>query len=602
MNLKIASLSVQHKPGIKSAPLTSGNGSGKFSSTLRELMNPAQSNAFHRSKRPLQSGLSPNKKYAFYLESLRKGLLAKGKLLTNISLKKEDLPLLKEFLLHSGFSKEDAEKILKDLAENHPGGEINLSKLFLKIAELGPPRKGIPKPITLEPSAAPYIESALRYLGLTPTEVQEALSAAGVGGGGLDLSKFVVRLKEISNRMTEKTRVLVDQNSLHQISKNLEGIGIQIPNKGKGEQISIQDFIKALEQLTGRMDKGNQLPADVKWNIDRILEKVVIAHERDRPLSLFLPPSELKLTKRSSQEKTGKEGKPVEKENLFSPLKGQDGRQPKVRSHSVQDPGRGPKDGTKEGAYSLKSETRTPDIARNAPSSPFSEAVNRVKEGQTKASSLSDLNPAPGLKRGAKDLNPGRVPKGGTKDGAYNLKSETRTPDIAHNTPGSPFSEAIHRVKEGRKMDAGRHSLPTRVMDQVGKQIARSIQRGERIIRFQLRPPDLGFMKVEMDIKDNVLRLGLITENSSVKELLLSHVQELKEALVQQGIKLEKVDIQINYNFNQSLANSKEELEEKQRSRREFNRTPFTGEGDMEDPQAVARTMATKDHLLDLVA
>ncbi len=151
-------------------------------------------------------------------------------------------------------------------------------------------------------------------------------------------------------------------------------------------------------------------------------------------------------------------------------------------------------------------------------------------------------------------------------------------------------------------MDAGRHSLPTRVMDQVGKQIARSIQRGERIIRFQLRPPDLGFMKVEMDIKDNVLRLGLITENSSVKELLLSHVQELKEALVQQGIKLEKVDIQINYNFDQSLANSKEELEEKQRSRREFNRTPFTGEGDMEDPEAVARTMATKDHLLDLVA
>ena len=95
-------------------------------------------------------------------------------------------------------------------------------------------------------------------------------------------------------------------------------------------------------------------------------------------------------------------------------------------------------------------------------------------------------------------------------------------------------------------------------IDQVGKQIARSLLRGERIIRFQLKPPDLGFVKVEMDIKDNVLKLGMITENSSVKEILLSHVHELREALVQQGVKLDKVEVQINYHFDQSLAHSEE--------------------------------------------
>ena len=101
-----------------------------------------------------------------------------------------------------------------------------------------------------------------------------------------------------------------------------------------------------------------------------------------------------------------------------------------------------------------------------------------------------------------------------------------------------------------------------------------------------------------MDIKDNVLRLGMIIENSSVKDMLLSHVHELREALAQQGVKLEKVDIQINYNFDQSLAHSKEGRGRGQ----DIKETPFPGDGDTEDPQAVARMMARGDHLLDLVA
>jgi flagellar hook-length control protein FliK len=145
-------------------------------------------------------------------------------------------------------------------------------------------------------------------------------------------------------------------------------------------------------------------------------------------------------------------------------------------------------------------------------------------------------------------------------------------------------------------------TFPSYLINQVGKQIARSVLRGDRIIRLQLKPPELGVMKVEVDMKDNILKLGMITENSSVKELLLSNVHELREALVQQGVKLEKLDIQISYDFGQALDNLKEGSKEGQRDMQETDGLPFMAEGDTEDSLTVARVMENNNHLVDLVA
>ena len=78
------------------------------------------------------------------------------------------------------------------------------------------------------------------------------------------------------------------------------------------------------------------------------------------------------------------------------------------------------------------------------------------------------------------------------------------------------------------------------------------------MLRLHLKPPELGALRVEIDIKDGVLKLDMMAENQSAKDLLLSNVPELKDALIEQGIKLEKLDVQIHYGFNQTLANSKE--------------------------------------------
>jgi len=150
------------------------------------------------------------------------------------------------------------------------------------------------------------------------------------------------------------------------------------------------------------------------------------------------------------------------------------------------------------------------------------------------------------------------------------VKSETRIMDIPHGIKGSTFSEAINTVKQ--HPEPVRNFLPAYLFSYLIDQISR----------------------------DNILKLGMVAENSSVKQLLLSNAHELRQALVDQGVKLERLDVQINYDSGQSLANSKEGLKEGQGQ--DLNGMPSMTEDDPEGPISGLRSMVTSDHLLDLVA
>jgi flagellar hook-length control protein FliK len=109
-------------------------------------------------------------------------------------------------------------------------------------------------------------------------------------------------------------------------------------------------------------------------------------------------------------------------------------------------------------------------------------------------------------------------------------------------------------------------------------------------------------VKIRIDIKDNVLKLGMIAEHSSVKELLLSNAHELREALVSQGIKLENIDIQINAGFGQSMAGSKEWINEGKRWNQNPGMEAFHSDNNEEVLQSEPMKTAAGGSLLNLVA
>ena len=139
-------------------------------------------------------------------------------------------------------------------------------------------------------------------------------------------------------------------------------------------------------------------------------------------------------------------------------------------------------------------------------------------------------------------------------------------------------------------------------MEQVGKQISRSILRGDRVVSLQLKPPDLGTLKIRMDMKDNTLRLAMTAEHHSVKELLLNNIHQLKEALLQQGVKLDKVDVQIDYNFGQSLNGSKDGTNRGSGTRRDLDEKQIHSNVLAQGTSAVPMNMPSENNLLHLVA
>jgi flagellar hook-length control protein FliK len=126
--------------------------------------------------------------------------------------------------------------------------------------------------------------------------------------------------------------------------------------------------------------------------------------------------------------------------------------------------------------------------------------------------------------------------------------------------------------------------------------------RGDRIINLQLNPPELGTVKLTMEIKGNTLQLGIIAESSSVKEIMLANAHELKAALLDQGIKLDRLDVQVGQNFGRSLMNLNEGSGQEHQRHQKMNEDLISGNDFQEDILPNLRSMAGRDYLLDLEA
>ncbi|MBW1735941.1 MAG: flagellar hook-length control protein FliK [Deltaproteobacteria bacterium] len=101
--------------------------------------------------------------------------------------------------------------------------------------------------------------------------------------------------------------------------------------------------------------------------------------------------------------------------------------------------------------------------------------------------------------------------------------------------------------------------MPAYLIDQVSRQISRSMLAGERAIRFRLTPPELGTLKLVLKVNKNSVKVEMMTESSAAKEIILSNIGDLKAALLDQGVRLEKIDIQNSGGmFGQSFADWRE--------------------------------------------
>jgi len=556
MILQLASLTHQLMKDGGGTAVKSEKGGTEFLPIIQKSMSPHARKPLNHAKLDAQME-SIGKDGRFYIESLRKALLAKGGSLQNLSLSTKDLPAIRKLLCQCGLSDEDIERFLQELLKDNPSRHISLTEFFDKVAELNLPNRELDRDIHLESSAIPYIEAALRDCGLTPKQLDPALSAAREKSGDLNLQRLANALKDLSSKVHADGTNQVNKLRLDRFVRELDDAINRIAlGKGQalGDRITVgRDFVERMSHKLDNLGKdshtwtageprqGNQLPADISKTIEQIVESVGAAKKEDGPMPLVPPFSKVKVVDLHSGQRNTK-GK-----NSNSPLSSLEGKEATKA--------------TNQNAQSL---------------------------------SLSGKN------RMSSDVESGHVVESRPQDGQHQLRLEAGIKEAFSNASGASFSETASGVSENQR-PAARGFLPGYLAEQVGRQIARSLLGGERVVRLQLKPPELGMVKVEMDIKEHVLKIGMITENSSVKELLLSNAHELRDALVEQGIKLERLDVQINYNSNQSLAHSKEDPGEEQKWIRDADGFIVPAPKGDEDSLTGPGTLALSHHVLDLI-
>ncbi|MFH2047299.1 MAG: flagellar hook-length control protein FliK [Pseudomonadota bacterium] len=586
------------------------NGANNFEALIKKSMrnflktdgnkNTAQSKILNQKE---NSNLS-------YLEKLRKGLLEKGKSLDKIYLKESDIQSLNLFLTQCGYSKTDAKLCIDRLLENNPDGKIKLSDIFSEIethllssASDSSGKNKSDHPTYLEPSVIPSIESALKDLGLSLKDADNVLNAARSTSGGLDLNKLIVQLKTFKNRPNNESSKMEEKISAVRFLEKHEKLGLEItPDKETG-LVSIDRFIAALEQFedeisgTTRQTKTRQesqnhnmrniidsdtaeknnnfrfkenilkpetlkpisvnfaktessadkLPMDVKASIDKIIERSV-APDEDFKLKLNSP----SLSQLKSEVLQGKE----KKKSASHIFRGNH------ISESTQ------KTGTQRTDYGNQGIKNT-DTARQ-------DVSGKILDINDLYANKNDVNP----EKDIKDVK---------------LKSN----DILQEaTPAVKF-ETLSAALERRSSSS---FLPANTMELLGKQISKSVSRGDRIINLQLTPPELGSVKLSMEIKDSVLQLKMVAESASAKEVLLANSHDLKNVLASQGIKLDRLDIQVDSNFGGALTDLNEGYGREHKQFQETGGNLFFNDNTKEDISSEVLIKAGKDYLLDLTA
>lgn len=120
--------------------------------------------------------------------------------------------------------------------------------------------------------------------------------------------------------------------------------------------------------------------------------------------------------------------------------------------------------------------------------------------------------------------SPDVIEAGGTK-----AVSNSRASEIGANKGASGLTTAE------------RADFAERVMNAV-----RGAAEQNRPFRVHLNPPELGSLQVEITQRDGVYSARLEVQTSSAQQALLDHIGHLKESLQHSGIRLDRIDVQLN--------------------------------------------------------
>jgi len=455
------------------------------------------------------------------ISALHQALLRKGQSLEKMSIELKELPELAQFLLQNGWSAKDVVKVVQNLSKTADNGRIKLSQFFSAVDENRPTTTKKKSQLAAVPAVVPFIEIQLRRFDLGPKTISNLINSAQDAKGRINLKRLAVALEQ-------------------------SGSEIKNPEK----KSALTSFIKALNQAVSLADQSNgQMATRIKTLVG---EKQVVENAQTLQQLLAMGNAVESKNKTTSTDgissTTSLAGELTEATQAsIDRIVAKTGSDKKVdQAQALHQQARMKMAATHTAALNDPKKAAEVDTKAHA----FNEVVQQL-EGNDAEIDESALQAFSNLKAASsgnsQELRPPIQPP---------MVDNAKTP-VAVTQP-----QAIGTVEDVKATQAvprpAANEMPAYLLDQVSRQMSRAMLRGDRTLKIQLKPPELGIIKIEMDVQHNSLKVNMVAESSTVKDLLMSNVAELRETLNQQGIKIDNVDVQVNNNQDRSLADSRQ--------------------------------------------
>ena len=128
------------------------------------------------------------------------------------------------------------------------------------------------------------------------------------------------------------------------------------------------------------------------------------------------------------------------------------------------------------------------------------------------------------------------------------------------------------------------------IFNQIESGIYYIIKNGKNFLRLRLFPPDLGTIKIEMKIKDQRCKIYFFPENSSIRDIIITHREDIKNLFLNHGIRLDNINVFISKDLlNQGLEGKKEHKDEELYKRGKNQRFEFEEEIETIQPERYYR-------------
>jgi hypothetical protein len=129
---------------------------------------------------------------------------------------------------------------------------------------------------------------------------------------------------------------------------------------------------------------------------------------------------------------------------------------------------------------------------------------------------------------------------------APGLSSLPREPDNSLPAPSARFAQHLLAASDDERKRAGAAGDvdQSRFVDRVARAF-RAAENRQGVVKLRLHPPELGSLRIELRVQQGALTARLEAETAAAQSLLIDHAQILRDRLAEQGVRIERFDVNL---------------------------------------------------------